>query len=265
MPFKSKTDSAEPVGTGDAPKINPGDLAPLRTESSKNHLVDGFDPTDAKAFGELIASRERTEPGADATSLTRDEMEAYGINPDTHVPYRVRNPRLWEDTEKKDRLAEFLKIPGREPCTDKNGNFIYEADTVLCKISRAELEWINQQQERENAEDRDRASQGHIPQAEAWGDEPSRVMASAAHRQHVADGTIGPSQGRDYPDVIAERAKKFGEASIEEEQRRWAGIDRMPKREYESREEFDAANKDASKGKKTFAMGATIKDGKVVR
>lgn len=248
-----------------APDFKAADLQPARTEAGKKYVTESpFDPTDAAAFGTLMTAKELVAPGTDSTSISNEELLAFGINPETHIAYRCRNPQYWENNEKKDRVAEFLRAaPGRIVARDANGDLVTEADTVLCAFSRAEKEWCDKQAALERTSDMALGQSGHIPQAEAFTEGPSRVMATNAHQQHREDGTIGPTRGREYKDVIAERVRRHGADDIEREQRQWAGIENQPRRGYNTREEFERAEAEKGTNKKSFAMGATIKNGKV--
>ena len=261
--------SGGPMGADVAP-FKAGDMAPLlKTNATRDVNPMAFDPNDAAAFGELMAQR---GPERDSTGLTDDELRSYGINPDTHIAYRCRNPRLWSEAEKSDRLAAFLRAaPGRIAARDADGNLVCETDTVLVAYSKAEAKWLAEQQKAENAQDRSLAQRGDVPQAPAWRGDPGRAAAADAHERHRQDGTIGPTAGRNYTDVIAERIRRGQTDSLEIEQRRFAGIHGRPSQQFATQADADKAAQEAgrnaqiSAGRRTFSMGASIKDGKVVK
>jgi hypothetical protein len=191
------------------------------------------DPTggrpSAKAGHKPIREGEAVErqPNIDALTISPAQRKRHGIE-DHEVVVLKRNPKYWEDIEKRDDAGDWVdERAGRRIIFDDNGNFVKKGDTILCVKSRAE-----QEQDDKELNDNVNADYGPgkstsleyrgaaegMPQFDPRevGFDSIQQSSDASHNQGLI-GTMGtnPTAGHEWMDIVS---RPGGKEALEAEQ-----------------------------------------------
>jgi hypothetical protein len=229
-----------------------------------------------------MAPQEALGMGMDRWALTPAEMKEYGIEPG-EGPYWLRNPARWAEHELDDRAREFLRgHPGRRIIL-KNGKPVCNADFILGVRSREEMEAIAEAdkqavQDLQRRIERETGDIAGVPRATQQS--LAEIDVDKLKDQARQAGWIGPTSGFSWQEVY--RRKGAEAVAREEAHFRSMGMHGAVGGEEVSPEEaYQQFIADAlglpqqaprrqeapprQRGRRTYAVGASIKDGKVVR
>lgn len=164
---------------------------------------------------------ERRPEGYDFTAISRKEIEAMGVDYDTHGQGAclIRNEDIYMKTEMKSRYHEFLQPGGRIIPTDpRTGKPYMNGDLVWGFRSNREMEMNEQIQKQESEQYLRDLESPHSQLGDTPRYEKHRISADDSRQQHErnrADGMIGPTAGQDWRDVVRRNPKRYERDKLE--------------------------------------------------
>lgn len=228
-------------------------------------FVDGADTEAARKYqGVLNAKVPAGAPPIDRWGLTDAERERYQIEPGEEHCW-IRDPRRWVNIEFGDRGHEFLReAPGRR-IVIHDGHPVQNGDLILAVKSAAEVVEKRAAAVRDAEDLLDGIAEGQlagVPRAEQQ--QLNKDYTMQARKESRAHGWIGPTEGMPWQDVMRRKGMEAVEAEMS--RHRAAGAHY---REAGSPEEVLQRQRETfinqATGRKSFVLGAGLKDGKVVK
>lgn len=231
------------------------DLATEKFEKKTGERVADPQPIKQSSEGSVIK---------DQFYVSDEERTSFGIRENEQLKW-VRNPRNWSNVELKDRIREIQhQCDGARPVI-KDGELVTLGDMALVAVPDSEQKKLDAKNEEErkkfqrfheNKSDLEELPQRWRTDDPEWQKDTINEMLRVEYERNVNTGLIGPTQGVDWRTMMSmPGAKERYEREFEQNALR--GMTSIQRDEVQKQQQ--------TKRGKLFAMGAHLKNGKVIR